>query len=252
MCFFVSYIYICVFFSYYIYLLIYIYIIYLICNVHFNDSEDTQTFILLFQTAFFIPTDQVWSRHVPPCCHCKLRRSCWWFRNCWSSFYAKYQIICDKLFIYPNCCVGFLKHQLYVGSLQRITFLQLGKFTVGEGEGVGGWRHLLVGDPSVWMMFLFTLHPREKTYGDSTKEQFFKTWICARWYVCTLLCHGKLSFQLFFIQLVSHSLFKENGGRSFCVKGLCSWFCKNSLYHENQPKPPPMPPLPSGNKINKA
>lgn len=95
--FFVSYIYICVFhiifiFIYYIYIYHLFDIIYLIWNVHFNDSEDTQTFIMLFQTAFFIPTDQVWSRHVPPCCHCKLRRSCWWFRNCWSSFYAKYQI----------------------------------------------------------------------------------------------------------------------------------------------------------------
>ena len=35
--------------------------------VHFNDSEDTQSFTLLFQTAFFlIPNDQGWSRPVPP------------------------------------------------------------------------------------------------------------------------------------------------------------------------------------------
>ena len=69
------------------------------------------------------------------------------------------------IYIYISTVVlDFLKHQLYVGNLQRITFLQLSKFAVGEGEGVGGWRHLQVGDPYVWMMFLFTLHPREKKH----------------------------------------------------------------------------------------
>ena len=43
------------------------------------------------------------------------------------------------IYIYISTVVlDFLKHQLYVGNLQRITFLQLSKFAVGEGEGVGG------------------------------------------------------------------------------------------------------------------
>lgn len=111
--------------------------------MHFNESEDTQTFTLLFQTAFLIPTDQVWSRPVPPVVIANEGDHVDGSEFPEAVYMPNIRLFvtsCLYIYIYTyiNCSAGFLKHQLYVGSLQRITFLQLSKFTVGEGEGVGG------------------------------------------------------------------------------------------------------------------